>query len=50
MKDITVTRVWELKWFIFLYCVTHMEIIILNLFQIILGKEGCVIEDNQIKI
>ena len=51
MKDVAVTKVWKLQRCIFLYCVTPSEIIILILFQVILGKEGWVIfgRDNQIK-
>ena len=38
MKDVAVTRVWKLKRYIFLYYVTPSEIIIMILFQVILGK------------
>ena len=46
MKDIAVSRVWKLERCIFLYYVTPSEIIILILFQIILGKEGWVKVDR----
>ena len=43
MKDKAETRVWKLKRCILLYCVTPSEIIILILFEVILGKERWVI-------
>ena len=42
MKDVAVTRE-KRKDDFFLYCVTLSEIIILILFQVILGREGWII-------
>ena len=48
IKDVAVTRVSKLKRCIFMDCVTPNEIILI-LFQVIAGKEGDLVGDNEIK-